>query len=157
MVQLLPMTQPEYDAWLDSAIKDYAQDKVQAGAWEAGEALERSRVEFHKLLPAGLESPDNHLYSIWSDDAPLDIPVGVLWVAIPSWKRTMAFIYDIIVFEPYRRRGYGRQAMLALEDKVRALGLDSIGLHVFGHNPGALALYQQVGYEITDINMVKKL
>jgi ribosomal protein S18 acetylase RimI-like enzyme len=157
MVQLLPMTQPEYDAWLDSAIKDYAQDKVQAGAWEAGEALERSRGEFHKLLPAGLESPDNHLYSIWSDDAPLDTPVGVLWIAIPTWKRTMAFIYDIIVFEPYRRHGYGRQAMLALEDKVHALGLDSIGLHVFGHNPGALALYQQVGYEITDINMVKKL
>ena len=157
MVQLLPMTQPEYEAWLDNAIRDYAQDKVQAGAWEASEALERSRAEFQKLLPEGRHSPDNHLYSIWSDDAPLDTPVGVLWIAIPTWKRTMAFIYDIIVFEPYRRRGYGRQAMLALDDKVRALGLDSIGLHVFGHNPGALALYQQVGYEITDINMLKKL
>ena len=157
MVQLLPMTQPEYDVWLDNAIRDYAQDKVQAGAWDVGEALERSRGEFQKLLPTGLSSPDNHLYSIWSDDAPLDTPVGVLWIAIPGWKRTLAFIYDIIVFEPYRRRGYGRLAMLALEDKVRVLGLDSIGLHVFGHNSGALALYQQVGYEITDINMVKKL
>jgi hypothetical protein len=45
------MTQPEYDAWLANAIKGYAQDKVQAGAREAGEALERSWAEFQWLLP----------------------------------------------------------------------------------------------------------
>ncbi len=66
MVQLLPMTQAEYDAWLIPAIKEYAEEKVRAGAWEAGEALERSRGEFLKLLPDGLASKDNYLYSIWS-------------------------------------------------------------------------------------------
>src|SRR5258708_31148383 len=106
MVQLLPMTQAEYEAWLAQAIKDYAADKVQSGAWPAGEALERSRAEHQKLLPAGLASPDNYLYSIWSDAAPLDTPVGALWIAIPAWKRHMAFIYDILVFEPYRRRRF---------------------------------------------------
>ncbi len=52
------MTQPEYDAWLANAIKGYAQDKVQAGAREAGEASERSWAEFQWLLLEGLASAD---------------------------------------------------------------------------------------------------
>ena len=157
MVQLLPMTQTEYDAWLAFAITDYAEDKVRAGTWEAGEAVERSRGEFLKLLPDDLASPTNYLYSIWSDDAPLDTPVGMLWMAMAPWKATQAFIYDIVVFEPYRRRGYASQALLALEDKARALGLHEIGLHVFGHNPEARRVYERAGYAITDLNMVKSL
>ena len=123
----------------------------------ASEALDRSRADFHSLLPAGLTSPNNYIYSIWSDDAPLDAPVGVLWIAVQSRQPSQAFIFDFIIFEPYRRRGYGAQALLALEPKVRALGLETIGLHVFGHNHGAIALYEKSGYEITDINMVKKV
>ena len=46
---------------------------------------------------------------------------------------------------------------VVLEDKVRELGLDSISLHVFGHNHAAIALYQAAGYETTDLHMVKKL
>ncbi|KAB2854509.1 MAG: GNAT family N-acetyltransferase, partial [Anaerolineae bacterium] len=49
------------------------------------------------------------------------------------------------------------QAMLALEDEVKKVGLDSIGLHVFGHNQSAYALYQKIGYETTNIVMAKKL
>jgi ribosomal protein S18 acetylase RimI-like enzyme len=157
MIQLLPMTPAEYDPWQAQAIRDYADDKVKAGAWTAGEALERSAGEFAKLLPQGLASPDNWLFSIWTDEAPLDTPVGMLWVARPAWRADQAFIYDFLIHEPYRRRGYGRQALLALEPQVKALGLTAIGLHVFGHNHGAIALYEQTGYEITDINMVKPL
>src|SRR5437867_9720356 len=116
MIQLLPMTQAEYDPWLAQSLVDYAGDKVAAGTWEAGDALERSRADFERLLPAGLASPDNFLYSIWSDDALLDAPVGVLWVAALRRKPAQAFIYDFLIFQPYRRRGYGSQALAALED-----------------------------------------
>ena len=36
-------------------------------------------------------------------------------------------------------------------------GLETLALHVFGHNPGARALYEKLGYEITNINMAKHL
>jgi len=157
MIQLLPMTPLEYEPWLAQAIADYADDKVRAGTWEAGDAIERSRNDFQQLLPDGLASPDNYLYCVWSDDAPLDTPVGVLWIAVLRRKPAQAFVYDFVIFEPYRRRGYGGQALRALEDKVRGLGLDTIGLHVFGHNHGAIALYEKAGYEVTDINMSKKV
>lgn len=159
MVQLIPMTPAEFDAWLASSVKTYADEKVRAGSWEAADALERSAGEHEKLLPQGLASVDNYLYTIMgetaADEAPA--PVGVLWFAVPPWKPPMAFVYDFLIYEPYRRRGYARQALLALEDKVRPLGLETIGLHVFGHNHGARALYERAGFEITDLQMVKKL
>jgi ribosomal protein S18 acetylase RimI-like enzyme len=37
------------------------------------------------------------------------------------------------------------------------LGIKTIGLHVFTHNPAALQLYKGLGYEITSQNMVKQL
>ena len=38
-----------------------------------------------------------------------------------------------------------------------ALGFDTIALHVSGHNQAGRALYEKMGYEITNINMAKKL
>jgi len=68
-----------------------------------------------------------------------------------------AFIYDFVIYEEFRRRGYGRQTLTALEEKAKELGLDTISLHVFGHNQAAIALYQQAGYETTSLYMAKKL
>ena len=44
-----------------------------------------------------------------------------------------------------------------LELIVTALGLSTIGLHVFGHNRGARALYAKLGYGVTGINMMKNI
>jgi ribosomal protein S18 acetylase RimI-like enzyme len=159
MVQFLPMTQAEYDAWHKNTVQEFAADKVEAGNWEAADAHERSAEEFRRLLPQGTATPDNYLYSIFAPPAPGQPPraVGQVWFAVPPWKPPIVFVYDLAIDQAYRRRGYARQALLALEDEVKALGLDTIGLHVFGHNRGARALYEQAGYQVTDINMAKKL
>ncbi len=159
MVQLQPMTSAEYEPWLEGDIREYADEKVRAGNWSAADALERSAEEHRKLLPQGLATPDNYLYTITAEPAPGEgpVPVGMVWLAVPPWQPPLAFIYDFVIHEPYRRRGYASQALLALEGKVRALGLDTIGLHVFGHNHAARALYEKAGYEITNISMAKKL
>lgn len=52
---------------------------------------------------------------------------------------------------------YGKQAMLALEVVAESLGVETIGLHVFAHNPVAMNLYRKLGYEVTSQNMVKYL
>jgi len=156
MLSLKPIGTETFRAWREDAIKDYAKDKIAAGTWAAESAYELSDKEFTRLLPDGPATPNNHIWSMHDDSVGKD--VGVLWIAILEHGGIrMAFIYDIVVFEGYRRRGYGTQALSALEGEVRALGLDRIGLHVFGHNPGARALYEKVGYIITDINMVKTL
>jgi RimJ/RimL family protein N-acetyltransferase len=158
-VKLVPMSQSEYAAWHKNSVEEYADEKVKAGNWDADGALERSLDEHRKLLPQGLASPNNYLYTIQAEPTPGAPPVavGVVWLALPDWKPPLAFVYDFLVYEPYRRRGYGLQALQALEQNVRALGLATIGLHVFGHNQAARALYEKAGYEVTNINMAKKL
>ena len=47
--------------------------------------------------------------------------------------------------------------MLALEDEVRAHGLDRIELNVFGGNEVARGLYRSLGYAESAVYMVKRL
>ncbi|MDA8346011.1 MAG: GNAT family N-acetyltransferase [Thermaerobacter sp.] len=153
---LRPMREDEYHAWYQKAVADYAKDHAAAGNWSAAEALERSKKEFSGLLPQGLASPGQHLYSIVDPDR--EGSVGMLWFAERGAPETPhAFIYDIVVWEGQRGKGYGKGAMLALEPIVRALGLRRIGLHVFGTNETAIRLYERTGYHATNVLMSKDL
>ena len=56
-----------------------------------------------------------------------------------------------------QRKGHAARALRALEGEMRALGLSGIALHVFGQNAAAHALYVQLGYLPTNINMFKAI
>ena len=156
MTVLAPMGAAYYARWRETAAADYAQDNIAAGRWPASGALERSRREFDELLPQGLATPEHFLFEI--RDAQGGATVGSIWFAIVERGGDRhAYVYDVAVDPPQRRRGHALRAFEALEPRVRALGLSRIGLHVFGHNPGAQALYRRLGYGVTGINMVKQL
>jgi ribosomal protein S18 acetylase RimI-like enzyme len=154
-VELVRMTQEQYEAWLPGEVAGYAQEHVRTGRWAAADALRLSREEHEKLLPQGSATPDHHLWSIVrsSDLA----PVGMLWMGVVHTPTRRAFVYNIEADPGFRRHGYATQAMLRLEDEARRLGLESIGLHVFGHNTAARPLYEKLGYVPTNINMTKLL
>ena len=46
MIRLVPMTESEFEAYLEKAIPEYAADKAGAGDWSEDEALERSRKDY---------------------------------------------------------------------------------------------------------------
>jgi ribosomal protein S18 acetylase RimI-like enzyme len=150
---LRPMTDAEFTAWLAQAIPAYAADKVASGQWSQDASLELSAQEHAELLPQGLATPDNHLFTIVDAQS---APVGMLWFAVKTkFNARMAYVYDVSVVPERQREGHARRAFTALEDEVRALGLSGIALHVFGHNTGAQALYAQLGYEPTNISLFK--
>ncbi len=156
MIRLVPMREAEYRVYLELSIREYAEDMVQSGNWQPEEALDRSTQEFAKYLPAGVATKDHYLYEI--EDTTLGTKVGMIWLArIMQGAKPIMFIYDFRIDEAQRRKGYGEQALRAAEDQAKALGLDTIALHVFGFNHAARALYEKLGYEITNINMAKKL
>ena len=156
MIRLVPMTEDEYRFYRAELIQGYAEDKVRSGNWSAEESLKRSEQETDQLLPNGIATSDHYLFSI--HDNTLAKNVGILWFAVVNWGgKRLAFIYDIQVDATMRGKGYGTQALKLLEEKVKALDLDTIGLHVFGFNHTAQALYEKMGYDITNINMAKKL
>lgn len=137
-------------------IRGYAQEKVRAGAWAPAEAEGRAQGDVDSLLPAGEETQGHYLYVV--RDEGLGAEVGVLWFATEdSGTGPRVWVYDIVIYEGFRRRGYGTRALELLERKASGLGAGRVGLHVFGHNHGARKLYEALGYEVTDLTMSKGL
>ncbi len=156
MVRLIPMTETDFQAYLEEDIERYAQVRVGAGDWHPSEALQKSREEHQQLLPDGLATKNHYLFSI--NDEVLGSKVGAIWFALYDKQlQPLAFVYDFLIYEEFQRRGYGKQALLALEAEVKDLGIDKIALQVFAHNHIARALYEKTGYETSSIYMTKKL
>jgi GNAT superfamily N-acetyltransferase len=155
-VRLVAMTQDDYDAWHDAAVAEYAMDHERSDGTTAEEALAESWREFDALLPDGPTSRGMHLFTAL--DALTGDDVGMIWLAERgSPERPQGFIYDIRVWPAVRSRGYGRAILAAIEPEARRLNLRRIGLHVFGHNPVAIRLYESSGYQVTDLVMAKDL
>ena len=146
------MNKESFQQYITSAIEDYAKEKVASGNWAKKEAIHLSKESFTNLLPEKEETEFNYLFSIFNDQQ----IVGMIWIAQGSSTNTeKGFIYDFIIFEDYRGMGYGKEAMKALEEIAKELGMKKIGLHVFGHNKIAQGLYEKMGYQITNISMEK--
>jgi ribosomal protein S18 acetylase RimI-like enzyme len=144
------MEQRDFEPYLERDIREYAEEHVRNGNWKKEEALEKSRKEHQQLLPDGLQSRNQYLYSIM-DDAD-DKKLGMLWVNIENGQ---AFIYDFRIDEEHRGKGYGKQALMALDEKLHSMNVQSVSLHVFGDNITAQQLYKKMGFEITGIHMRK--
>jgi len=154
MVKLIPMAQKDFETYRERGIREYAEEHVKTGNWKKSEALEKSRAEFDKLLPNGLQSKDEFIYSIVDEST--GQKMGILWMEVKMDETPRrAFGYDFIVYEEFRGQGFGKQALIALDELLKSMDVDSMGLHVFGHNTNAFELYKKMGFEITNINMRK--
>ncbi len=156
MVHLTPMTQPDFEDFLESDIRQYAAERTEAGYWSEAEAMPRSRTEHEVLLPQGLATKDHYIYTIRERET--GAAAGVIWLKVSlDSSRPSGFIFDLEIYEQFRRKGYARQAMLQLEEVARGLGLQQLGLHVFAHNANARALYESLGYAVASLNLLKPL
>ncbi|MEG2985817.1 MAG: GNAT family N-acetyltransferase [Peptostreptococcaceae bacterium] len=149
---LREMASNEFEEYLDNAISIYAKEKIESGNWTKDEAFLRSKSEYNKLLPNGVNSDNNHLFSIINETNEV---IGMIW--LNEKENSSSFIYDININENYQGKGYGYRAMKEIEGVAKTLGLDKIDLHVFGHNEIAINLYEKLGYKATNIMMSKKL
>ena len=155
MIILMPMQKNEFDAFLEENIVRYAEEKVKSGNWQADDALERSRASFQKFLPNGLQSKDQYIFNIFDEEQ--NMKIGILWVEVKMDEpHRPAFIFDFVIDEPFRGKGFGKKSLTTLDEKLQEMGSESVALHVFGYNTTAFELYKKMGYEVTNINMRKK-
>lgn len=149
------MTDSDYAFWQARSLEDYIKEKMKANSLTRAEAEEVGKSDFKRILPEGLGSKDNYLFKMVSDVSEV---LGYLWFCVRGAEdNRRIFIYDIIVEEKHRGKGYGKKAMLLAEEKAKSLGVKKMGLHVFGHNKTAIGLYQSLGYHTTDLVMEKVL
>jgi ribosomal protein S18 acetylase RimI-like enzyme len=153
-IQLHPMTELEYRAYLDYAVGEYAREKVAAGNWLVAGAQEKAAKSFASELPQGLGTEDNHLFTMRNEGGEA---VGFLWYRIDPLKPDTAFVFDFEVSAPFRRRGYATAALQALDAHARAHGVRHLELHVFGSNVAARYLYSKAGFHETNVQMAKNL
>lgn len=156
MVRLEPMSEAQFQSYLGTAVEDYAQAHLKSGDCAPEDALRLAQEDYLKLLPEGVQSKNNFLFSIQDDALDPDQTVGMVWFAVTA-KRLVrsAFIFDLKIREELRRKGYGRNVMERVEELVQEMGINTVGLHVFGYNHAARGLYENMGYQITGIGMIK--
>lgn len=155
-VRLVELDDAPYREYRQHLVRDYAADKVRAGAWSKSEAESRATRDVDGLLPEGPATRNHFLYSVRDDAAGAE--VGTVWFALrDAGVGRFVWIYDIIIHENFRRKGYASRTLELVEARAKELGAKSVELHVFGHNHGAQALYEKVGYKVTSITMAKPI
>lgn len=68
-----------------------------------------------------------------------------------------AYVSDLLVLAPFRRRGIGRALLARAEAYARSLGMNAIGIGVMASNREARALYQQRDYREVHVELRKSL
>ena len=154
MIDLQPMSETEFEAFMQISMADHAAGQVKAGIWQADQAEANISGLRAKFLPQGLATPGHHFFNI--QETASDGVVGGLWYMLDE-EEGQIFVVDIQVDPDYRRRGYGEHAFLAMEVQARQLGVKTIGLHVFEHNTPARCMYQKLGYLGDGDSMSKRI
>ena len=155
-VTLRKMSQAEYQAATENRESESVRELSKVIPEEL--ARERVRAGTATFLPEGLDTPGHHLLAAESESGGV---VGTAWIG-PDPRRvagtaSSALLYDIHVFDQYRRRGYGSGILAAAEQLIAAEGMTALALNVAGDNEAAIALYRRNGYEVSSMSMNKRL
>jgi ribosomal protein S18 acetylase RimI-like enzyme len=155
-LDLGPVRDDEFDAWVEHGKAEYARDMIVNAGAPPDQAREKAESDWQTLLPQRVETFDQFIYAVEDESGER---VGSVWFARreTQFEGWVAFVYAIEIDEQSRGRGFGREAMLLLEDEARARALDRISLNVFGGNEVARNLYRSLGYAESAVWMAKQL
>ncbi len=154
-VDLVPISEYEFQIYKENSIKNYAKEKVKSGNWSENESENLSRKSFENILKDGINTKGHTIFSIRDRDN--GSSVGILWVEWNNKEFNSTYIWDILIFENYRKLRYGSSALRELEIIAKMKGSKAIVLHVFGHNHIALDMYNKLGFKVTNIIMKKEI
>ena len=149
-VTLRPLREDEYAEWEVAHRSQYARGLVEHAGLSREQAEAKVARDITAALPEGLATADVHVWVIEAEGR----SVGTIFFGL---RGAESWLYEITIDEDERGRGYGRAAMLALEDEARALGYDQLALNVWGGNEVARGLYRSLGYAEQSVHMRKLL
>ena len=105
-----------------------------------------------------LEMPEGGLFVAVDDDGDHIGHVLLLGNQIDTVAEIrQAWVYDVSVRRDWWGRGVGQALMGRAEEFARGLGLEYIGLGVTLANERAVSSYQELGYSVERVQMVKRL
>jgi len=149
-VSFRSMREEEFHAWLPGHTRGYAEGMTAFAGLTREDAEAKAERDVASIFPNGLATEGVRLWVVEADGS----AVGTVFLGV---RDAGAWLYDITIDEGERGRGYGRAAMLALEEEVRALGFGELGLNVWGGNEIARSLYTSLGFGEVSVGMKKTL
>jgi ribosomal protein S18 acetylase RimI-like enzyme len=82
----------------------------------------------------------------------------VVGTVLGGYDGFRGWIYHLAVHPDRRREGLGHALMVAIEERLRALGCPKINLQVRARNPAIAAFYERLGYAVEDhVSMGKEM
>jgi ribosomal protein S18 acetylase RimI-like enzyme len=153
MVHFEPITEEEFPDYWRYSVESWIRDMQGAGLLRDSITYEEAENEVRKFLPDGLSSKGHHIMRIVDDG----IRVGTIWYEIRDRVMREAYLWDIIVNEDQRGRGYGKGGMKELLNTARKEGAKRVQLNVFGFNSIARNLYNKMGFRDEAITMMMYL
>jgi ribosomal protein S18 acetylase RimI-like enzyme len=76
--------------------------------------------------------------------------------AVGAWDGLRGWIYHLAVTPSHQGHGIGTRLLAAVEERLRARGVQQINLMVYEKNARAEALYRRAGYESSPVKMLRK-
>ena len=153
-IEFRKMTQEEFARFHEDNLEGYAQDIARAFKRPIEGERVRAKEQVTGLLPKGVDTEGHYLFN--AIDTKSGNKVGNVWINIDEAK-SRAFLYDIVVDEPFRGKGYGRKIMNLMEKMLKEMKISSVELHVFAYNTVAINLYKTQGYNTASFNMQKSI
>jgi GNAT superfamily N-acetyltransferase len=131
------LTCPEHESAVLELLDAYARDPTGGGQPLTEDVRTR-------LIPALREHPTTVVLLAFDGVRPVGIATCFLGFSTFA-ARPLLNLHDLAVVPDCRRRGVGRELLLAVEEKARALGCTKVTLEVLEANP-ARQLYEAMGY-----------
>ena len=155
-LRVAPLTPEQAEFYLAHSQVGYVEDLVRAGAMDEDTARRKAAADYadldvggHTTYVAGHAEIDGR--EEW---------VGVIGWALKGFDGTdepTLFVYDLEVFERFRRRGYGEALMAHAAAEAARVGARSVRLTVWEGNDGAKALYRKLGFVDENARMRMRL
>jgi ribosomal protein S18 acetylase RimI-like enzyme len=146
-VSLVRLAAADRDAFVREEIANFADEQIRDAGRPREEALARAGAELLPVLERELAEARDRGHDVWSAVDADGVTVGWLWVRPGDDDPGSAFIYQLTVAEAFRRKGYGRAMLAALEARLVQDGIEEVMLHVNVANTPARRLYAAAGYE----------
>lgn len=140
-----PLAEAAFEAWLSRSIAGYVANITAIGTVPTEAAQQRAAADTRRLLPDGPRTAD---HSIWTLVAAGE-PVATVWL-MHGRGVARSFVYGVEVDARHRGRGFGKAAMRLGEQLAYDAGDRAVQLNVFGVNTTAIALYERLGYAVTE-------
>lgn len=152
VLELRAMREDEFDGYRDYFIPDYAAEIVSNYGLSEAEALAKASKEIATQLSEGAATTGHVLLCI---TIAAEV-VGYIWYR-PNHDAKSVFINDYCILPAHQGKGYGKQALAALEAQLVKDGFSQISLRVAADNERAQHVYLQGGFQATGINMIRRI